>query len=45
MVNISDYRFVKYCRLCNKRFVINRGDKVNSYCDDCIKKFKKEGKE
>jgi hypothetical protein len=44
MVRINDYRFVKYCRLCHKRFVVNRGERVNNYCDACIKRFKKEEK-
>jgi hypothetical protein len=45
MINIADYRFVKYCRLCKKRFVVNRGERVNNYCDACIKRFNKEVKE
>lgn len=40
-----DYRIVKYCRLCKKRYLVNRGEKVNNYCSDCIKKFNKEEKE
>jgi len=38
------YRFVKYCRLCKKRFLLNQGQKNQNYCDECIKKFNKEEK-
>jgi len=37
-----EYTLVKYCRLCKKRFLISRGDKVENYCKDCLKKFRKE---
>lgn len=41
---MNDYRMVKYCRLCKKRYLINKGEKIRNYCEDCQKKFVKEGK-
>ena len=32
MVN---YRIVKYCRLCKKRFVVDKSDSKINYCSDC----------
>ena len=40
-----DYKLVKYCRLCNKRFLVERSEKRTSYCDSCLKKMAKEKKE
>lgn len=32
---MADYRFVKYCRLCKKRFLVGKGEKRKNYCDKC----------
>jgi len=36
------YRHVKHCRLCKKRYLIEQGQKMQEYCDDCIARFRKE---
>ena len=44
---MADYKMVKYCRLCKKRFVLKKGDQINNYCKDCqkiIRRSKNEGK-
>jgi hypothetical protein len=33
-----DYKLVKYCRLCNVRFVVERGMARTIYCTKCQKK-------
>ena len=30
-----EYNIVKYCRLCKKRFVVNRGESKKNLCNDC----------
>ena len=37
-----DYKIIKYCRLCRKRFVVNKGESKKNYCDDCQLKIDKE---
>ena len=32
---MSDYRIVKYCRMCKKRYLVNKGESRKNYCDDC----------
>ena len=39
---MADYRIIKYCRLCKKRFVVNKGESKKNYCDDCQLKMDKE---
>jgi len=39
---MADYKIVKYCRLCKKRFVVNKGESKKRYCDDCQLKIDKE---
>ena len=34
-----DYNIIKYCRLCKIRFVVNKSESKNNYCDDCQKKL------
>ncbi|MEA3429944.1 MAG: hypothetical protein U9R08_01590 [Nanoarchaeota archaeon] len=30
-----DYKIVKYCRLCKKRFVVPKSESKKYYCDEC----------
>jgi len=39
---MAEYRIVKYCRLCRKRFLVNKGESKKNYCDDCQLKLDKE---
>jgi len=36
------YRIVKYCRLCRKRYLVNKGESKKNYCEECHEKAKKE---
>ncbi len=36
---MASYKIVKYCNLCKVRFIINKGEVVKNYCDDCQKKI------
>jgi len=38
---LVDYRIVKYCGLCKKRFVVNKGENKKIYCEDCYQKVLK----
>lgn len=38
---MAEYKIVKYCRLCKKRFIVNRGESKMYYCDDCQSKVDK----
>jgi ribosomal protein L37AE/L43A len=40
-----DYKIVKYCRLCKKRFVVNKGESKIIYCDDCKLKIENQDME
>lgn len=33
-----DYKVVKFCRFCTKRFVVEKGQNRAIYCDSCQKK-------
>ncbi len=37
-----DYKIVKFCRLCRKRFVVHKIDAKKNYCDDCQPKIGKQ---
>ncbi len=39
---MADYRIVKYCRKCNKRYLVNKGEGKKVYCEDCYKKVLKD---
>ena len=39
---MAGYRMVTYCRLCKKRLLTSKGEKISHYCKDCLKKFRKE---
>ena len=32
-----DYKLVKYCKLCKKRFVVDKNESRKFYCDKCQK--------
>ena len=34
---MPDYKIVKYCRACKKRFVVSKGESKENYCDECKK--------
>ena len=38
-----DYQIVKHCKACRKRFVVNKGDAKEYYCNDCQPKQKTRG--
>ena len=37
-----DYRIVKFCRGCSKRFVVNKGESKRYFCDECEKKHNQQ---
>ncbi len=39
-----DYNLVKFCRVCKKRFLVNKKEAKKNYCDSCQKKYE-ENKE
>lgn len=39
MVN---YKIIKYCIICRKRFVVNKGESKKRYCEDCVKKMQED---
>ena len=34
---MADYKMVKHCRVCRKRFFAYPGKSNRNYCDDCQK--------
>lgn len=34
-----EYKIIKFCRMCRKRFVVDRTESKKIYCDDCQVKF------
>lgn len=36
-----DYKIIKFCRTCKKRFVVHKAESKKNYCDDCQLKFNK----
>ena len=42
---LVDYNLVKYCRMCKKRFVVNKSESKKNYCDDCQSRFNNEHEE
>jgi len=36
--NMAEYKIVKYCRMCRKRFVVNKGQSKIYYCEECQNK-------
>ena len=40
-----DYQIVKYCRMCKKRFVVNKSEAKKNYCNECQLKLEKEDKD
>lgn len=35
-----EYKIVKYCGNCKKKFVVNRGESRRYLCDECEKKMR-----
>ena len=35
---MADYKIVKYCWMCKKRFVVNKGETRIRLCVDCEKR-------
>ncbi len=40
-----DYKIVKFCRWCRKRFVVKKGESKKQYCDKCEKLVQKHREE
>lgn len=38
---MNNYKIVKYCGLCKKRFVVNKGESREIYCEKCRKRLDK----
>ena len=36
---MAEYKIIKYCRMCRKRFVVNKGESKKNYCDECVIKL------
>ncbi|MFO8015612.1 MAG: hypothetical protein R6U32_00760 [Candidatus Woesearchaeota archaeon] len=32
---MAGYRIVKYCKLCKRRMLLEKGDNRRYYCDEC----------
>ena len=37
-----DYNIVKHCRMCRKRYVVNKSEAKKNYCDACQLRINKE---
>ena len=35
------YRIVQYCKLCKKRYIIEKGEKKSYYCEACKERMRK----
>ncbi len=40
-ISKGGYKIIKYCRLCRKRMVLEKGEARQNYCKECQKKFEK----
>jgi len=40
-----DYKIVKHCIWCRKRFVVHKSEAKKNYCDTCQVKVNKERKD
>lgn len=36
-----DYKIIKHCYRCKKRFVVHKGQAKKNYCDDCTEEYNK----
>ena len=34
-MGVVDYKIIKSCRVCRKRFVVNKGESRQNYCKEC----------
>ncbi len=39
---MANYREVKYCRRCKKRYLVDKGQGKKVFCEDCYKLVLKE---
>ena len=39
MADHMDYKLVKHCPFCKKRFLVDRKKTRTTYCEQCQKKF------
>ncbi len=39
---MANYKIVKYCGMCKKRFVVQKGESKRIYCDDCQKRLEEQ---
>jgi hypothetical protein len=39
---MADYRIIKYCRMCKKRYIVEKGESKKDYCDECRERFLKQ---
>jgi len=37
---MAGYKIIKFCRMCRKKFIVNKGESKIIYCEDCDKKVK-----
>lgn len=42
MIRIAEYKIIKYCPVCKKRFVVNKGESKIRYCEECQKRYEKQ---
>lgn len=40
-----EYKMIKYCGVCRKKFFAMKGESKKRYCEECQKKIDKENKE
>jgi hypothetical protein len=40
-----DYKIIKYCRFCKKKFIVRKGESKRIYCDECQEKIDTHRKE
>ena len=38
-----DYKIIKFCRICKKRYIVKKGENKKIYCDECQKRIDEEG--
>ena len=42
---VVDYKIVKYCGFCKKRFTVNKGEARTYYCPECAARFRRKENE
>ena len=41
---MADYKMVKYCMLCRKKFFAQKGESKRIYCDVCEKRVREQAR-